>query len=107
MHAAGCTEVAPPPSAPSAAASDELACRPRLTSPLRPRQSTNQASHDVWRHLPSLDLELHASSPQTAKPMYVFAFLHLTGSEPCRHLVLQADLELLLYLNLWVDLCGC
>ena len=32
--------------------------------------------------------------------MYVFAFLHLTGSEQCRLLVLQADLKLLRHLNL-------
>jgi hypothetical protein len=40
---------------------------------------------------PSLDLELllHLSS-------YVFAFLHLSGSEQCRLLVLQVDFKLLL-----------
>ena len=34
------------------------------------------------------------------KPMCGFAFLHLTGSEQCRLLVLQADLKLLRHLNL-------
>ena len=34
--------------------------------------------------------------------MYVFSFLHLTGSERCQLLVLQVDLKLLLHPNLWV-----
>jgi len=33
---------------------------------------------------------------------YVFAFLHLSGSEQCRLVVLQVDLKLLLHLNLLV-----
>jgi hypothetical protein len=34
--------------------------------------------------------------------MYVFAFLHMLGSEQCWLLVLQVDIKLLLHLNLWV-----
>ena len=59
---------------------------------------------------PFLHLEFHASSkcqisteihPMGHMPMYVFAFLHLSGSEQCRLLVLQMDLKLLPHLNLW------